>query len=263
MPTISFIGYGNMAKAIAKGLMQNNQYQLVAASPSLSECVLETITTTASNLKASEGADIIILAVKPYQMAEVLQEIRPVLGQNTLLISVAAGVSLKSLANNTSAKQAIIRCMPNTPSAVGEGMSALIGNRYVSDIQKQQAENIFQSVGLVQWLDDEQQMHLVTALSGSGPAYVFRIMEAMITAASELGLPEPMAEKLCRQTFKGALKLLETSSLNLEQLRQSVTSPNGTTAAALETLGKEQLDKVLLKTIDAARIRSIELAEKF
>lgn len=262
MINISFIGYGNMAKAIAKGLMSNNAFLLQAASPSLTESRDGALKTTASNLKACQEAEVIILAVKPYQLADVLAEIKPALRTEQLLISVAAGIDLNTLGKYSRPSQAIIRCMPNTASAIGEGMSALIGNAKVTESQKQLALRIFQSVGEVLWLDYEEQMHLVTAVSGSGPAYVYRIMEAMILAATELGLPQTMAEKLCRQTFKGALALLDASDNSIKSLRDAITSPNGTTAAALEVLGKEQVDRLLLKTLDAAQKRSKQLAEE-
>lgn len=256
---ISFIGYGNMAKAIARRLNQQGLYSLSAAAPSLADGVnKDQIRTHHDNKEIIKEADIIILAVKPMQMSLILNEITPTLPQNCLLISVAAGLSLPWFAQHCDKNQAIIRTMPNTPGSVGLAATPMIANEYVNDAQKKQAELIFSQIGITTWADNEDDMDSFTALSGSGPAYVFLFIEAMIKAAVALGLNESIAHTFALQTFSGALKLAQNSDLSLTELRTKVTSPGGTTAAALAIL-HEQLDALMLAAMNAAKHRAHEL----
>lgn len=256
---ISFIGYGNMAKAIARGLKQNDLYKLSAAAPSLTDGVNnEGVSTHYDNKKIVSEADIIILAVKPTQMKNILQEINPYISPDCLLISVAAGLSLAWFENQCNKHQAVIRTMPNTPAALGLGATPMIGNEYARAEQKKQAELIFSNIGLTSWAMNEEEMDAFTALSGSGPAYVFLFIETMIDAAIALGLPSDIAKTFALQTVQGAIKLAQHSDFSLTQLRTQVTSPGGTTAAALGILQK-QLPELILEAMRAAKNRSHEL----
>jgi pyrroline-5-carboxylate reductase len=256
---ISFIGYGNMAKAIARGLSQQGAYSLSAAAPSLSAGMNEEqIHTHYDNKAIIKEAEIIILAVKPGKMSLILKEITPFLPSDCLLISVAAGLSLSWFAKHCRANQPLIRTMPNTPASIGLAATPMIANQFVSSEQKQQAEFIFSQIGITTWAKNEEDMDTFTALSGSGPAYVFSFLEAMIDAAVSLGLDETVAKKFALQTFNGALKLAQNDDLGLIQLRTKVTSPGGTTAAALSIM-HEQLNALTLAAMSAAKRRAHEL----
>lgn len=256
---ITFIGYGNMAKAIARGLGKNTLFSLSASAPSLTAGVnKEGLKTYHDNKEAVINADIIILAVKPAQMSAVLKEISPIISAHCLLVSVAAGLSLSWFAKNCNAKQAIIRTMPNTPASVGLAATPMIANEYSSVQQKEWSELIFSSIGLTTWADNEDEMDAFTALSGSGPAYVFLFMEAMTESAIRLGIEPSIAKIFTLQTFTGAINLAHNSDLSLTHLRSKVTSPGGTTAAALNVL-EEPLLALIHKAMSAAKNRAHEL----
>ena len=256
---ISIIGFGNMAQAIASGLIKKGYQSLSVASPSLHQGITqEGIATYSSNIQAIEQAKIIILAVKPAQMKQVLGEIIPFLKADTLLISVAAGLSLTWFAKQFNAPWPIVRTMPNTPVSVGLGAIPMIANAWISEVQKQVTQDIFSSLGVAVWIEDESQMDVFTALSGSGPAYVYYFIESMIDAACSLGLSESIAKLMTLQTLEGALFLAKHSALSLNQLRTKVTSPKGTTAAALDLLQPE-LHKLMHKAIEAAKERANEM----
>lgn len=256
---ISFIGYGNMAKAIARGLIQQQAHSLYAAAPSLSVGVNEDqVCTHNDNKEVIKDADIIILAVKPFQMSQMLKEIMPSLQQDCLLISVAAGLNLSWFAAHCGSKQAVIRTMPNTPASVGLAATPMIANQYATTEQKQQAEVIFSQIGLTTWAKNEEDMDTFTALSGSGPAYVFSFISAMVDAAVTLGLDEESAHAFALQTVSGSLKLAQNTDLSLTQLRTKVTSPGGTTAAALGVLD-QQLNDLILAAMSAAKKRAHEI----
>ncbi|TAL58593.1 MAG: pyrroline-5-carboxylate reductase [Legionella sp.] len=256
---ISFIGYGNMAKAMAQGLVNQKNYTLTAAAPSLPEGVNQLgICTFSDNKKAIKDADVIILAVKPAQMETVLKEIIPHLPNNVLLITIAAGLSLSWFANYLPAQQALIRSMPNTPAAVGLAATPLCANSLCTAEQKQAAEHIFSSFGICTWINKEEHLDSFTALSGSGPAYVFLFLEAMTQAGVAMGLDEKVAESFALQTIKGSCALAEKSPLKVKELRKKVTSPGGTTAAALQVL-EGKLEALMLQSLQAAKQRAKEL----
>ncbi|MCW0218809.1 MAG: NAD(P)-binding domain-containing protein, partial [Prosthecobacter sp.] len=187
MTTVCFIGYGNMAKSIAQGLRNHATWRLIATSPSLS-CELDAdgVQTHHDNLAHIHEADILILAVKPAKIVSVLRQITPAIPRHCILVSIAAGTSLATLGRECRPEQAIVRCMPNTPIAVGKGATPLIANSYASEVQKKLVEQLFQCSGITTWVEQEQDMNTYTALSGSGPAYVFLMMEAMAAAAQKL-----------------------------------------------------------------------------
>ncbi len=257
---ISIIGFGNMAQAIAQGLSKDETNVLRASAPSLSIGINKMgIQTHHDNLATTADADVIILAVKPSQMAAVLVEISPTLPAHCLMISVAAGLRLSWLAERMKPGMAIVRAMPNIAAQVGQAATPLIANEWVTALQKQETEQIFTSIGLSTWLDQERDMETFTALSGSGPAYVFLFMELMIRAAIDLGLTEAVATTFTLQTFKGALSLASLSELSLDALRKKVTSPAGTTAVAIDVLMSQGLDKLITAAMQAAHERACTL----
>jgi pyrroline-5-carboxylate reductase len=259
---ISFIGYGNMAKAMAKSLSAIPCYQLKAASPSQQIGMnVHGIDTHPNNLEVLDDADIVILAVKPAKMQEVLLSVKEFLPKNCLLISVAAGLGLSWLAKYTPQNQAIVRSMPNIATAVNKGAIPLIANHFVNQQQKEVCTQLFAHMGLVSWLDNENELDIFTALSGSGPAYVFLFLEAMQKAAEQLGLAAAQAKSFSLQTIIGAADLAKESQSEFAELRKKVTSPAGTTAAAIQVLQNQQFEQVIFNAMEAAYNRAKELAE--
>ncbi len=206
---------------------------------------------------------IVVLAVKPQIMDAVLPDLRSLVRPGTLFLSIAAGVDLERLDELLGGGAAIIRAMPNTPSSVGKGITAVIGNGLVTDADKVICDSLLGTVGDVVWLAAESQMDAVTALSGSGPAYVFALAETMTAAGEALGLEPELAAQLARMTVAGAGAMLETLPEDASTLRQNVTSPGGTTAAALDVLlGPDGLAQLMRSGMTAARDRSRELSKQ-
>lgn len=202
----------------------------------------------------------LVIAVKPQVMADALAAIRPLAQAETLVISVAAGIRLAALEQGFRPGQPVVRIMPNTPAQVRMGMSVAIANAHVTPAQRGVADALARAVGDAAWVDDEALIDAVTAVSGSGPAYVFLLAECLAQAAREAGLPSELAERLARQTVAGAGALLAASPLPASELRRNVTSPKGTTAAALALLMAEDgLQPLMTRAVQAARQRSIEL----
>lgn len=263
---IGFIGAGNMATALINGLIADGweRSRLWASDTDagrLDELAGNGINTTTDNAEIISRCQVIILAVKPQVMADVLAPLKAVLTDNDcLLVSIAAGITMDNLQTWTHPGQAIVRCMPNTPALVGEGASALYGNSNTSNAQQQAAEAILCAVGIVCWVEDEKDMDAVTALSGSGPAYFFLLMEAMQEAAVELGLEREAAEILCKQTALGAAKLAIESDVDVAELRRRVTSPGGTTEAALNQFASDDFNAMVARALGKAANRSAELA---
>lgn len=264
---IAFIGAGNMAKAIIGGLLAEgyNCAQISAAGPRL-----ETLNKVADeygiavsndNAATAANADVILLAVKPQMLKTVALALRESLAHKPLIISVSAGITTASIASWLGDSQAIVRCMPNTPSQLRAGASGLFANRFVSDEQKSTANAILGAVGIVQWLDDENLLNPVTAVSGSGPAYFFLMMEAMIDAGVELGLTRECAAELTLQTALGAAMLAKDSEYDVAELRRRVTSPNGTTEQAILSFEQDDLRASVLKAMTACSNRAVELSE--
>ncbi len=259
---ITFLGFGSMAKAIAQGLIAKGQCALSASSPSLTTGInAQGIKTYCNNVQAMEGAQVIILAVKPKQMAVILEEIGPHLKSEICLISVAAGLSLAWFERHCNKKIAIIRTMPNIPASVGLAATPMIANAHTTDTQKKYAEWIFSEIGIITWIQREAEMDGFTALSGSGPAYVFLFMEAMIAAAMSFGLKEQVVHDFTLQTLKGAITLAENSDCSLSQLRAKVTSAKGTTAAALDVL-HNSLPKLMQQAMQTAQLRAKQLGQQ-
>lgn len=257
---ISFIGFGNMAQAIAQRWVQIPDLQIRAAAPSLLEATrADGIQTTPDNLAILPQAEIVLLAVKPNQMPMVMQQISPHLSPASLVISIAAGITLQRLNQVLPTHTAIIRAMPNIAALIGESATPLLGNTFVSESQKTMAETLFKAIGVVTWAQNDRDIDSFTALSGSGPAYVFLFLEALIEAAETLGLTPDVARTFALQTVRGAANLACQSSSSVNQLRQSVTSSGGTTAAALQVLQDYDFSALLLKAMQRAKQRAEEL----
>jgi pyrroline-5-carboxylate reductase len=265
-PTIGFIGAGNMATALIEGLLANGTgpdtlWASDTSEDRLSALAARGISTTADNAELVSRCSIVVLAVKPQVMAAVVSAIAPALQQrDCLLISIAAGITMASLQQWTHGGQRIVRCMPNTPALVGLGASGLYGNSAVSDADRAATTAILNAVGISCWLDNEQQLDAVTALSGSGPAYFFLMCEAMMQSGVALGLTEETARTLCLQTALGATTLASSSNVDVVELRRRVTSPGGTTEAAIRQFESDGLREVVQRAMQQAADRSRELA---
>lgn len=211
---------------------------------------------------AAVGPRIVILAVKPQMMDVVLPDLRPLVQPGTLFVSIAAGVSLQKLSDLLGDGAMIVRAMPNTPASVGLGITAAIGNTLVNADDRAVCDALLGAVGDVVWLSQEAQMDAVTALSGSGPAYVFALAECMAAAGEALGLEPELAAQLARTTVAGSGAMLGQLPEDAATLRKNVTSPGGTTAAALDVLiGDQGLSQLMRKAMSAAHARSRELAK--
>ncbi|MCB1969290.1 MAG: pyrroline-5-carboxylate reductase [Geminicoccaceae bacterium] len=231
-----------------------------AARDAIAALGVETVAASADTLPAMTARTIVV-AVKPQVMGDVLPALTAFAGPGTQVVSIAAGKPISSFEAIFGSDTAIVRVMPNTPAAIGRGMSVLCANRMASDRQRREAEALMRAVGETAWVEDEEQMHAVTALSGSGPAYVFHLVEAMAQAGEKAGLPVELARLLALRTVEGAGALAGSSSDSPSALRVNVTSPGGTTQAALEVLMAEDgLAPLMERTVAAAATRSRELA---
>jgi pyrroline-5-carboxylate reductase len=205
-------------------------------------------------------ADVIVIAVKPQSAREVMPQLTTLVGPATLVVSIMAGTTLKFLQGALPANAAIVRSMPNTPAAIGRGITVAVPNATVTAAQRQIAGDLLAAIGTVEWLDDEALMDAVTAVSGSGPAYVFLLAESLARAGTAAGLPQDLADRLACATVAGAGELLHRSTDDAATLRKNVTSPGGTTAAALDVLmAGDGLDPLMKRAIAAATKRSKEL----
>ena len=264
---IAFIGAGNMAASLIGGLRAKG---LDAAQIRASDPGEETrarvsaehgIEVFADNAQAVEGADVIVLAVKPQAMKAVCEAIRPNLKPGQLVVSIAAGITCASM-NNWLGAQPIVRCMPNTPALLRQGVSGLFATAEVTAEQRQQAEELLSAVGIALWLNEEQQLDAVTAVSGSGPAYFFLLIEAMTAAGVKLGLPADIAAQLTLQTALGAAHMAVSSDVDAAELRRRVTSPAGTTEAAIKSFQANGFEALVEQALGAAAHRSAEMAEQ-
>lgn len=256
---ISFIGFGNMAKAMAKGLLHDQNISISAAAPSLAVGMNQDgIKTYSNNLSVVADADVIILAVKPWQIATVFHEICSSLSPDCLIISIATGIPLAWFTAQ-SPGTAIVRAMPNMGASISESATPLFANQAVPAEQKQWAQMIFSRIGIVTWVHQEGDMDAFTAFSGSGPAYVCLFIEAMIHAAEQLGIPTEVAHDFALQTVNGTLSVLKQGVFDPKALRQQVTSPAGTTAAAIEVFKAQGFEALINDAMTAAYRRAQEL----
>jgi pyrroline-5-carboxylate reductase len=265
--SIGFIGGGNMAEALIRGLVQaiEDASQIGVSDPSearLTELeVRYGLRTDASNLAIAEWADVVVLAVKPQVLPAVLNELRPSVSPDTLFISVAAGATTQSIAAGLGGEPRIVRSMPNTPALIQVGATVVAAGAHASESDIELSREIFDSVGITEVLA-ESQLDAVTGLSGSGPAYVFVMLESLADAGVKVGLPRPIALKLAAQTLMGSAKLLLDTNGHPGQLKDMVTSPGGTTIAGLHALEAGGLRTTLISAVEAATNRAKELGKK-
>ncbi|MCW8871605.1 pyrroline-5-carboxylate reductase [Pseudomonadota bacterium] len=263
---ITFIGGGNMASALISGLANpprsDLRIRVVEPSESARRRLEETfsLATFTDAVSAVEGADVVLLAIKPQIMSTVLDELAGHVQPGQLVLSVAAGITMDSIEAQLGRGQAVVRCMPNTPALIGHGITGMVAGRNCNIGQRSQAEQIMSAASEVVWLADENLMDAVTAVSGTGPAYFFLLTEALAAAARELGLPAATADRLAAITCFGAGAMVATSPDEAEELRRRVTSPGGTTEAAMAVLEDGDFRALMLRAVRAARDRSQELS---
>ena len=266
---IGFIGGGNMATSLVGGLIADGwgtDLIFIAEPEEKRRAEIRSrfpVHTGQDNAEVIRQVDVVVLAVKPQIMREVTRGLAAaVQEQQPLVISIAAGIRLGDLARWLGGYSRLVRCMPNTPALVQSGATGLYADPSVSETHRNLAESILRAVGLTLWLDNEVQLDAVTALSGSGPAYIFYIMEAMEKAAVELGLSPESARLLTLQTTFGAAKMALESRDGPGELRRRVTSPGGTTERAIATLEEAQLHRIFQQAMQGACTRAAELAEQ-
>jgi len=265
---VTFIGGGNMASAIIGGLLTRgaSPQSIRVVDPDASVCerlkAEKGIDATQTLEAAWLGVDVVVLAVKPQVMPEALEQLAALWPASNppMVMSVAGGITIDRMAKTLGA-QAIVRCMPNTPALVGAGITALVGNALTSAEHQQLASHLMDQVGTHVWLDDESLLDLVTAVSGSGPAYFFALAEHMINAASARGMDDALAKALVHQTALGAGKMLGAEGMDASTLRRNVTSPGGTTEAALTVFDSADFGATVDQAIEAAWQRAQALGQ--
>ncbi|MDQ6994944.1 MAG: pyrroline-5-carboxylate reductase [Mariprofundaceae bacterium] len=262
---ITFIGGGNMAEAMISGLISSGHKPELICVSDVKEERLNALKkqygvhVELDNLRSIQHADTIVLAVKPQQITDVLQHLASSVHASMTVISIAAGVAMACLKEKLSTSDVgLVRVMPNTAALVGEGMSVLYSES--DTLHKQRAEYILASSGKTAWVDEEKHLHAVTAVSGSGPAYFFLLAEVMQAAGEALGLPKALAAQLASQTALGAGKMLVESGRDAAELREQVTSPGGTTQAALDEMYECGMPTAVRKGVNAANKRSKALS---
>lgn len=264
---ISFIGGGNMAGALIAGLANKltpgaNIHVVDPNAAALQSLRTQFGVTTAQDFgQALADCEVIVLAVKPDKMREVLAALQPFLS-GQLLLSIAAGIRIADLSRWANGHQAVVRAMPNTPALIGQGITGLVAMPAVSQAQREVADQILTAVGATVWLEDENLIDAVTAVSGSGPAYVFYFIEAMQQAAQELGLSAEQGIALAKATFAGASQLAVRSSEPVSLLRERVTSKGGTTYAALTSMEESGVKPLIVKAVKAAAARGKSLGDE-
>jgi len=265
--TITFIGGGNMGRALIGGLIAGGTpaANIHVADPSEEQRQSLAdelgVGVHAYNAEAAKAADVIVVAVKPQVMDDVLASLSETIKAETLVISVAAGMPIERIKKGLGGHDRIVRAMPNTPALYQAGMTGLVAAEGVTDADRQRAGEVLEAAGEVAWVDKEALMDVVTAVSGSGPAYFFSLVEHLTAAGARAGLPEETAARLARQTAYGAGVMLSKSDIEASELRRRVTSPGGTTAAALESLAGNQFERIVDEAVQAAVKRGRELGE--
>lgn len=269
-PVVGFIGAGNMARSLAGGLLKNgwSKKQVILSDPDAGQrqtvASVLGVKTYADNHDVAAPADILVLAVKPQALGAVATSLAPALQKKKpLIISIAAGVRLEDLEHWLGATLPIVRAMPNTAALISSGASGMYANAHVDPTRHDQAESILRAVGVTVWVREERLLDVVTALSGSGPAYFFLVMEALERAAIENGLDPAQARLLTLETAFGAAKMALEGQEEPAQLRQRVTSPGGTTEQAVKVLEDGGLRSLFTQAIRAAIFRARELADMF
>ncbi len=265
--TIAIIGAGNMGTSLLRGILNanltTNNHIIVSGTrfENLEHIGKKyTVQHTTNNAKAVRGADVIILCVKAYVVGKVLDEIKSSLKENQLLISIVAGVTIESIQKRVEKNIPVVRCMPNIASTVGQGMTALAFGEFVKDKQQEIAVSIFKAVGETV-IVGEQHLDAVTGLSGSGPAYIYMVIESLIDGGVKMGLPRDISTKLAIQTVLGSATLVKESNVHPAILRDQVTTPGGTTINAIHELESHGLRSMLIDAVSIATKRSKELSE--
>ena len=266
---ITFIGAGNMASAIIGGLIDSGvaPSAITATAPDDSELTAIKqrlgINTNTDNTAAVADADVVVLAVKPQIMRNVCEALRDsIQHQQPLVISIAAGLDADTIDQWLGGQNALVRCMPNTPSLVGHGASGLYANAQVSDAQREVATQLMEAVGIVEWVEEEALLDAVTAVSGSAPAYFFLMFEAMEEAAVKLGLPAATARRLAIQTALGAATMAQQSDKDPATLKKNVMSPGGTTERAIQHMEEAQLRTTIADAMQACADRAQAMAKE-
>ncbi len=262
--SVLLVGCGHMGSALARSWIQNNFKNISILTP---DAIPEDIQAHGlihfiSPEQIQEDFDVIVLAVKPQILDQVCQSLSSVTTKTTLILSIAAGKTLSTLESNFKNSQPIIRAMPNLPASIGEGMTVCVANTHCSEISINHAKALTESIGHVEWIKDETLMNAVTAVSGSGPAYLFLLVEAMTRAGIECGLSEKLSSKLAEQTVIGSTQLLQKNQniLSATDLRKSVASKGGTTESAVHSLtDKDAIFELFSKAIHCAQKRGKEL----
>jgi pyrroline-5-carboxylate reductase len=262
--TLVLAGAGKMGSAMLDGWVAHGldpgKVVVLEPQPSLQVARYAQLGLRLNPNRTAIRADAIVIAVKPQVAPDVLPELAPLIGPATVVVSIMAGRSLNFLQSALPPTTAVVRTMPNTPAAIGRGITVAVGNARVSAAQRNFADRLLAATGAVEWITDETLMDAVTAVSGSGPAYVFLLAEALARAGVAAGLPEELAAQLARATVAGSGELLNTVPEDAATLRHNVTSPGGTTAAALDVLlAKDGLAALMEKAVAAATRRSREL----
>ena len=261
--TIALAGAGKMGGAMLTGwLAQGLDAQRVVVFEPAPSAEIAALAARGVRLNPKDAGAIstLVIAVKPQSFREAGAALKSHVAPATLVVSIMAGTTIKSLQETVGG--AVVRAMPNTPAAIGRGITVAVADKGVSAAQRATADALLRATGAVEWVDDEGLMDAVTAVSGSGPAYIFLLAEELARAGVAAGLPEELAARLARETVAGSGELLHRSDLAAAALRQNVTSPGGTTAAALEVLmGKDGLQQLMIRAIAAATARSKELAK--
>lgn len=267
-PRLAFIGGGNMAKSLIGGLIDKGfSSRCISVSDPVEKNLDQLnrkfgIATTSDNSIAAKDVDLIVLCVKPQILESVCKELQASLNQTPPAISIAAGIPLSLLMDWLGENTPIIRCMPNTPALVQSGAAGMFANQNVDKKLRNLAEEIFDAVGLCCWLEKEEDIDLVTAVSGSGPAYFFLFMEAMEKVAIDLGLDQEISRKLIIQTVLGAAKMAAESDMNPSELRSCVTSPGGTTEKAVNAFLEGDIMGLFNKAMNKALERATEMAKE-
>ena len=269
MSKIVFIGGGNMASCLIGGMIANGMAseKILVSEPGaearqkLSE--LHGIETTADNRAAATQATLLVLAVKPQIMAVVAKDLATALEHKPAVVSIAAGIPIAALENWLGREIALVRAMPNTPALVKSGATGLFANPLLNDQQKQLVDQLFESVGYACWVEREALIDAVIAVSGSGPAYFFLILEAMQKIGRELGLPEQTAEALSLHTALGASRMALESDATAAELRNQVTSPGGTTQSAINSFEQQGLENTFRQAMTSAVNRAEQMSEEF
>lgn len=266
--TLAFVGGGNMARSLVGGAIEAG---VAAANIRIGEPSAKQrarlaaefgVACTDSNGDAVDGADLVVIAVKPQVAAEAVRAITSRIDGRALVVSIMAGIRSNDLRRWLGAGPSIVRCMPNTPALIGFGMTALYAAPGLPDAARERATALLDAVGETVWIDREDQLDAVTAVSGSGPAYFFLVAEALQAAGIAAGLPSDVAATLARQTARGAAEMAAAGG-DVAELRRQVTSPGGTTAAAVAVLEASGLRDAFARAVDAAAARSRELADEF